>query len=296
MSRKHVSYILYGIHLAAASLFIYIIWSNNLFPSNYRIVISMVSVLILLVLFCMISSSGKGILYRKITATVLGVMILLNGLSAFYICQGVYALETLKTNQEKKIVSFSMIVLKDSEVKDMGTSEIESVLAPIEQDKVNIKLLTSSGKLKSTSFINTKNYVEAFKTLLENKGKVVLLNEAYRDLVLEHIPDLNERTEVIESFKIEAENKDILKDVEKGESFTAYLSGVDSYNDITAVSRSDFNMLVTVNLKAGKILITSIPRDTYLPILGGGKEQYDKHKLCKYIWYGDSSKDFRRFF
>lgn len=48
--------------------------------------------------------------------------------------------------------------------------------------------------------------------------------------------------------------------------FTVMVSGNDSYGSINQVTRSDVNMLVTVNPKTAQVLILSIPRDAYLPV------------------------------
>ncbi|MGI6511064.1 MAG: hypothetical protein ACOX1W_01365 [Catenisphaera adipataccumulans] len=44
------------------------------------------------------------------------------------------------------------------------------------------------------------------------------------------------------------------------ETFTVLISGNDSYGGLEDVSRSDSNMLVTVNPKTHRVLMTSIPR------------------------------------
>lgn len=54
---------------------------------------------------------------------------------------------------------------------------------------------------------------------------------------------------------------DITKD-----PFTIFISGADSYGNLSATSRSDVNMLVTVNPVTHQVLLVSLPRDTYLPI------------------------------
>lgn len=47
-------------------------------------------------------------------------------------------------------------------------------------------------------------------------------------------------------------------------SYNIYISGVDFWGDISEVSRSDVNMIMTVNPKTKQILLTSIPRDSYI--------------------------------
>lgn len=53
---------------------------------------------------------------------------------------------------------------------------------------------------------------------------------------------------------------DITKD-----PFTILISGADSYGNLSANSRSDVNMLVTVNPVTHQVLMVSLPRDSYLP-------------------------------
>ena len=47
-------------------------------------------------------------------------------------------------------------------------------------------------------------------------------------------------------------------------SFTVLVSGIDTYGSIATISRSDVNMLVTVNPNTKNIQLVSIPRDYYV--------------------------------
>ena len=67
------------------------------------------------------------------------------------------------------------------------------------------------------------------------------------------------------SYDIVEEVKDISKDVDvTKEIFTIFISGIDTTGPVSTVSRSDVNMLVTVNPETKQILMTSIPRDYYV--------------------------------
>ena len=46
------------------------------------------------------------------------------------------------------------------------------------------------------------------------------------------------------------------------DSFNIYITGIDVFGNIDQVSRSDVNMIMTVNPKTKTILLTSIPRET----------------------------------
>ncbi len=48
--------------------------------------------------------------------------------------------------------------------------------------------------------------------------------------------------------------------------FTILISGNDSYGSLAQTSRSDVNMLVTIDPSSHRVLMTSLPRDLYVPI------------------------------
>lgn len=60
------------------------------------------------------------------------------------------------------------------------------------------------------------------------------------------------------------------------EPFHVYISGIDVYGDIKKESRSDVNLIATVNPKTHKILLTTTPRDYYVTIPGVSDGQRDK--------------------
>ena len=78
-----------------------------------------------------------------------------------------------------------------------------------------------------------------------------------------------EKTKVIYKFTIIVKTSSVSKDLDvTRKPFNIYISGIDTYGEISSVSRSDVNMVVTVNPKTRQILLTSIPRDYYVPLHG----------------------------
>ena len=53
------------------------------------------------------------------------------------------------------------------------------------------------------------------------------------------------------------------------ESFVILISGIDTYGSISSVSRSDVNIVAIVNPVRAKVLLVSVPRDYYVPIING---------------------------
>jgi len=56
--------------------------------------------------------------------------------------------------------------------------------------------------------------------------------------------------------------------VDTTKPFILYISGIDTYGDISTVSRSDVNIMVVVNPRTHKILLVNTPRDYYVQLHG----------------------------
>ncbi|MFR1517200.1 MAG: LCP family protein [Clostridia bacterium] len=68
--------------------------------------------------------------------------------------------------------------------------------------------------------------------------------------------------------------------------FILYLSGIDVSGSINTRSRSDVNIIMAVNPNTHKILLVTVPRDTYVPLPGVTGGQYDK--LTHAAIYGEN--------
>lgn len=117
------------------------------------------------------------------------------------------------------------------------------------------------------------------KALLDGDIDVILFDEALINTVEENREGFKAKTKVLHEIKIEQEaaksstkreNIDVTKDV-----FNIYITGMDSSGKIAARGNSDVNILATVNPKTKKILLTTTPRDFYIP-LEGNSNKMDK--------------------
>lgn len=111
--------------------------------------------------------------------------------------------------------------------------------------------------------------------LYNNDVDCIIINESYRAIIEEDFPNFSSDTRVIYSKQYvteinSPENSDITRN-----TFNVYVSGIDTYGSITTKSRSDVNMIMTVNPTTKTVLLTSIPRDYYIPfnVLGGQRDK-----------------------
>ncbi len=101
--------------------------------------------------------------------------------------------------------------------------------------------------------------------LLDNSYEAIFLSKGIMDVYSESHTGFEDSTRIIYSVYLEKETDSQAKSVDvTKEPFNIYITGLDTTGTIDVVSRSDVNMLVSVNPKTKKILLTSIPRDYYV--------------------------------
>ena len=173
-------------------------------------------------------------------------------------------------------VEMSIVVPKESDIKDV--SQLTSVQAPTKVDKNNIEILMSA--LKKDKKVDVKvddvaSYQEAYDNLKSGKSKAMVLSGSYASLLESVDSNYDSNLKTIYTYKIKKKNNNSAKQVDS-KVFNIYISGIDTYGSISTVSRSDVNIIMTVNMNTHKILLTTTPRDAYVKIPGGGANQYDK--------------------
>lgn len=184
-------------------------------------------------------------------------------------------------NQTTKIAqtNLAVAVSKDSPLTDL--SGVTSLLGAANDQAGLSDLLVQlqEAQLPSPATEMVSSYQVAYEQILADGQKAMVLNDAYVPL-LEAIDDqFADKIKVIYTTKVEkaVERAPKAEEVkETADSFNIYISGIDSHGSISTISRSDVNIIMTVNRRTKKILLTTTPRDAYVPIAGGGAGQPDK--------------------
>lgn len=164
--------------------------------------------------------------------------------------------------------SMSIIVMKDSNFNELTDLSNASFGANETTDKANIeetKKDISEQIGNNYSYQSFDSYEAEATALYEGKIDAMILNEAYRGLMENSHPKFDDETKVIYTFEITKKVKDISKNVDVTNTpFNVYISGIDTYGPVTTKSRSDVNMIATINPNTHQIVLTSIPRDYYI--------------------------------
>ena len=180
----------------------------------------------------------------------------------------------------EQIQRYSVVVLKDSSYKQLSDLKNETVETVSSVDEENAQKAIEAMQ-KEESSIQTKDidsYSKMANDLYDENTKAILVNESYYAIIEAEHEDFQNDTRVIWSFDIEEKIKDISKNVNvTKEPFIVYISGIDTSGPVSTVSRSDVNMIVTVNPTTKQILLTSIPRDYYVTLANKGQKDKLTH-------------------
>ena len=116
--------------------------------------------------------------------------------------------------------------------------------------------------------------------LLDGKVDAIIYNGAYTSLLEENVTDFSKKIKILYTFDIRVQldfgNSGATDDSITKEPFTIYISGIDTYGEVSETSRSDVNLIAVVNPKTYQILLVTTPRDYYVPIPGISGGQKDK--------------------
>ena len=124
--------------------------------------------------------------------------------------------------------------------------------------------------------MDAPTYLDAYKSLQEGNASAMVLNSTFEDTIAAEDADYAKKLKKIYSYKIRKEVAATSKVSANADVFNIYVSGIDTYGPVTSVSRSDVNIIMTVNRKTKQVLLTTTPRDAYVPIADGGNNQNDK--------------------
>ena len=270
-----------GIQLIASLLLVVLIFKLNALPLLYTIGVIVIVLVLALFSFLLMKPSkkeGKGKIRNvigKIISLILSVLLMVGSL---YIAQGNSVLDSI-SNANTKTTRISLVVMDESEyhkVSDLKNKDVEVNQDDEDNAKYMEEAIEALQKEESSIQLNNvSSYSQMANDLYDGQTDAIYINEANYSMLEEEHETFRTDTRVIWSYDIIEKTKDISKNVDvTKEVFTIFISGIDTTGPVSTVSRSDVNMLVTVNPKTKQILMTSIPRDYYVTLTN--KEKKDK--------------------
>lgn len=270
--KRSVNIALLTIYVLLGGFLLFLIFRHNILAFRYLNVIT-AAVVILVALASLLL-----IIYRKaekFTIFFLTLAILVSSVSFFALQQFVGFTSHINSTSNYSEYSMSVVVLKDSEVHNV--TQLDSVTGPTDTDNENIQKLIADIKTSQSKELTVEqstSYLAAYTSLVSGEAKAIVLNSVFENIIESEYPDYASKIRKIYTKNITKEVA--APKVSKNKPFNVYVSGIDTYGPISSVSRSDVNILMTVNRDSKKILLTTTPRDSYVPIADGGNNQKDK--------------------
>ena len=263
--------------IVSLALLIFQIIKLNLLPAKLIILVSLVMVILCLIILLILHFKAKKFLPRLLAGFIALCMCVGLAYGNYFIYKTDNTFDVVTSLADSKATTTSIVVLKSSSIKKESNLKGKKIGTILDMDKKPTKRMLDDLNKDNIKY-TTKDYSnldELMDAFYSGEVDAICLNEKYRDILHETQAYFTFQTDTrivhqnIHYTKVEKNDNpsDPVNDISK-DAFTVLVSGNDSYGTLQdSNTRSDANLLLTVNPKTGTILMISIPRDYYVELV-----------------------------
>lgn len=278
------------ISTAVALVFCVYIYKLDMIPSNY-LMIAFIVVGVIYLMLLLLTLPRK---MKKVIKLVCCIFFIINALVFGYGIK--YSDKTIEALDK---ISYNLAQKEDYEVKVLSESDISSAetlkgkkIGVFKNEKYDdvVKYLKKDVECE---LIDYEDPVKFFEDLSEGDIDAVIASDTVYGLLDEDLEymKLELKTAHTVGVPIEGAIEEVVKVVDVTNTpFNIYIAGGDKYGSINKVMNTDVNMVVSVDVKNHKLLLTSIPRDYYVVLPSKGEKAYDKLTHAGYYGIQESIK------
>lgn len=289
---KNTTSLIYRIFAALLSIVLlvlsgfaaYQIVTLNVLPSNLLLPVILMIVILNAILILLMNFMTHAI-WTKVISVILVILV-----GCTMVFGNVYLYETYSTlnsvtgAEKGSIKNTISVITKTDHNEEIQSLKNEKIGVLRNIDSVGTKKCQEKLKKYSFSYKKYDNLQALVKALYEDEIQAIVMNEIYRANVeeMEEYSGFSNETKSIYQTVYYTNNKNdalVVDDITKN-PFTIFVSGNDTYGDIDELSRSDVDMIVTVNPTTSTVLMVNIPRDYYV------QTSYGNDKLTHTGMYG----------
>lgn len=264
------------LQLVVSMGFTAMLWKSRMIPAKYLLIVLVLLLIVCGIIYALQHVSDKN---DKISVTGVALSILISiilGIGILYFAKADKVLgdvggATYKTD------NMIVVVKKDDPAETIEAAKDYRFGYQTAADQDNNALMIEdieSRVGRELMLVENATVVDMAQALLDGRINAAIYNEAYSGIIEETIENYQDQVRVLYQYGIQTEIEQEETNVE--EAFNIYISGIDVAGSITTNSRSDVNIIMTINPKTKKILLTTTPRDYYVPIPGVSGEARDK--------------------
>ena len=263
--------------IVSLALLIFQIIKLNLLPAKLIVLVSLVMVILCLIILLILHFKAKKFLPRLLVGFITLCMCIGLAYGNYFIYKTDNTFDVVTSLADSKATMTSIVVLKSSSIKKESGLKGKKIGTILDMDKKPTKRMLDDLNKDNITY-TTKDYSnldELMEAFYSGEVDAICLNEKYRDILHETQAYFTFQTDTrivhqnVHYTKVEKNDNpsDPVNDISK-DAFTVLVSGNDSYGSLQdSNTRSDANLLLTVNPKTGTILMTSIPRDYYVELV-----------------------------
>ena len=268
------------LQLIISAGFAALLWKSGMIPGKFLLIAVIVLLALLGVTFILLGeafgfqfSGAKGNIVGAAVSILSGLIM---GIGIIYLAKADAVLKnvggaTYKTDNMIVVVKNEDPAKKIEDAKNYRFG-IQTVL---DQDNNALMVKDIEDKVgREIKLIENETIIEEAKALLSGRIEAAIYNEAYGSVIEEAVEGYSDQVRVLYQYGIETEIETEETNIEK--AFNIYISGIDVAGSISTNSRSDVNIIMTVNPATKKILLTTTPRDYYVQIPRVSGEARDK--------------------
>lgn len=276
-NKRPISKLMSVFMLVCLVLLIFQIIHLNLLPAKLIILVSLVLIILTLIVLLILHFKAKKFVPRLLICFIALCMCVGLAYGNYFIYKTNNTFDVVTSLADSKATSTSIVAMKSSSLKKESDLKGKKIGTILDMDKkATTRMLNALNKdnisYKTKDYASLDDMMEAF---YNNEVDAICLNEKYRDILHETQEYFTFQTDTrvvyqnVHYTKVEKnDNPSNSVDNITKDAFTILVSGNDSYGTLQdSNTRSDANLLLTVNPKTGRILMTSIPRDYYVELV-----------------------------
>lgn len=270
--------------LVLSGFAVYQIVTLNVLPSNLLLPVILIIVILNAILILLMNFATHAI-WTKVISVILVILVgCTMGFGNVYLYETYSTLNSVTGAEKGSIKNTISVITKTDHDEEIQSLKNEKIAVLRNIDSVGTKKCQEKLKKYSFSYKKYDNLQALVKALYEDEVQAIVMNEIYRANVeeMEEYSGFSNETKSIYQAVYYTNNKNdalVVDDITKN-PFTIFVSGNDTYGDIDELSRSDVDMIVTVNPTTSTVLMVNIPRDYYV------QTSYGNDKLTHTGMYG----------
>lgn len=255
---------------------------TKMIPTIYMLIIGIVLAVIAAIIWLLVwHTRYTG---RFIGGTVLAViMIAILAFGGFYINKTRSAISNI-SGETTEVTQMAVYVKSDDAADSVEATAgyTYGILSSLDRENTDGAVAHLNSQFGTE--VQTKEYAgltELADGILNGEVNAMLLNSGYLSVYedMDGYTDFSTKIKEVGTVDVEstiqsAEESTPVEPITTangGKVYTIYLSGIDTRGEMTAKSRSDVNIIATVNTDTHEILLVSTPRDYFVPLsISGG--------------------------